>query len=161
MRWLVPAPDGAAYERDFPDVFVETIEALTLTDTAYALGWIMAYGVFARARFTHNINILARSKSRSIIKAIFVELGYLLTRDEPEHISFLDRRSGVSVRVEFDNTELVGLAIANSASVRIFGVTTRVIESEYLLWMLGSGPSGGSAERSFGDRNTRPNRRWS
>ena len=121
--------------RDFAATYMEATHALTLANIEYVLGWVMAYGLYARPRFTDNINILTLSVSRTKLNNLFEELGFQLTRDVGDQLSYEDPASGVMMRVEFGDSNPIRSAVANPARFQIFGVSTRVIEPEYLMWM--------------------------
>jgi hypothetical protein len=129
-----PLPGGQQFA-NVPDSFAKMSTALSSANIEYVLGWAMAYGLYSRARYTNNINILALPHSRTEIEKAFVEIGFELTENRKDHASFGDPACGVVVNVMFGDADPVRSAVKNPAYFQIFGVSTRVIEPEYLLWM--------------------------
>jgi hypothetical protein len=103
------------WTKEFSETFFTVITALSSANVAYAIGGIMAYGLYARSRLTSNITIFALPDARLQI----------------------DLASGVSIRFRLDDAVPVPGAIANAAEYSIFGVRTSVFTAEYLLWLYG------------------------
>ena len=122
--------------RDFPEAYREAMSALSLANIPHILGWVMAYGCYARARFTDNINILALPAYRTDIAKAFIDLGFRATGNTGTQLSYEDVASGVEIRIEFHDDEPILAALQDPVFVEIFGINTPVIQPEYLMWML-------------------------
>jgi hypothetical protein len=95
----------------------------------------MAYGVYAPARYTHNLNILAPHAERADIERAFVAIGIEPEQLTLDHMVFRDRACGVAVNVMLGTTGPIRSAVESPVLYDILGLNTRVIEPEYLLWL--------------------------
>ncbi len=122
--------------RGLSEVFRDTVCALSSADVAYALSGVMAYGLYAPARYTKRIDILAFPDSHKDINDILAGCRLAFRRDVAGRVVFDDPGSGTEVRVRFAEAEPERRAIEDPAHHVVFGLPTRVVKPGYLVWML-------------------------
>jgi hypothetical protein len=123
------------WTKPFSETFITVITALRSAGLAYAIGGLMAYGLYARSRVTDNITIFALPEARRQIDRAFADLGFPRTQQSERRFHFDDAASGVCIRFRLDDAAPVPPAIETAADYTIFGIRTSVFTAEYLLWL--------------------------
>ena len=120
---------------NFAEVYAAIITRLSGEEIPYALTGAMAYGLYAPARATANIDILAMREASPRINAIAGQLGLLSTHPDKDRSVFVEPRSGVEINLWVGAGEPFRSAVADPAHHKIFGLVTPVIKPEYLVWL--------------------------
>jgi hypothetical protein len=140
-------PEG---QRHVADVLTDVLAALSAARVEYVLGGTMAYGLYARARYTTEIEIIVPPGAVEIVEWVYAGLGLQLTRREDRRLSFMDLDARVELGVIVATALPEELALKDVAVHTIFGVVTLAAKPEYLVWLYACC----SGDRAFADAAT-------
>jgi hypothetical protein len=117
------------------ETFTPMITALSEAEIPYVLTGVMAYGVYADARFTRTIQILTFENYRGEIGDLLSGVGLVEGDERQTNMSFRHTTSGVHIAVDFANSSLEKNALQDPSCLLIFGMSTLVIKQTYLTWI--------------------------
>jgi hypothetical protein len=121
--------------RSLIEVFAETIAALTNARIKYVLAGTLAYGLYAPARGTENITILVREDERVRVKEALRATGFGQATDLLDQLTFEDPITEIGLNVLLAAHHVDAAALDNPEPRTAFGLTTWVINAEYLVWL--------------------------
>jgi hypothetical protein len=121
--------------RSIIEVFAETIAALTSARIKYVLAGTLAYGLYARARATDNITVLVREDARARVQHALGVAGFRPTKNLPSPLDFEDPTTGIDLNVLLAANDVGTAAVDHAEQHSAFGLTTWVINAEYLVWL--------------------------
>jgi hypothetical protein len=125
-------PEG---QRHVADVLTDVLAALSAARVEYVLGGTMAYGLYARARYTTEIEIIVPPGAVEIVEWVYADLGCRLVCREAGRLSFVDLAARVELGVVVAATLPEELALKDPVVHYIFGVATPAAKPEYLVWL--------------------------
>jgi hypothetical protein len=135
--WSDPhAPTASdAAERLLPDVVRDAVTAMTAARVEYVLVGALAYGLYAPARYTQDVDLLVFETTRDSVQQALQAAGFHQTQDIPYRLDFRDPETNIEVNVLLGAADPEKSALADPDTVTVFGTAIRVIKPEYLLWM--------------------------
>lgn len=125
----------AAATRSIADTFHDAITALTHAKVEYVLAGAMAYGLYAPARHTKDIDLITLDHSKDKLKNALLDAGFKLLQNLPYQLTFIDPVNRVEIDVLLGAVDPEESAVEDAGKATIFGTPTLVIKPEYLLWM--------------------------
>jgi hypothetical protein len=125
-------PEG---QRHIADILKDVLMALDGAQVRYALAGTMAYSLYARARYTMNLEIIAEREWTRKIEEIYAGLGFDLVRTDECQMDFVDPITRAELRVRVATALLECMAIKDCDMHGIFGVPTPALKPEYLVWL--------------------------
>lgn len=120
---------------NFAEVYAAMVTQLSVENIPYVLTGAMAFGFYARARATGNIDILIMGEASSAANAVAAHLGLRSTRTINDRNVFVEPRSGIEINLWIGEGEPFRSAVASPVHHLIFGIDTKVIKPEHLLWL--------------------------
>lgn len=121
--------------RPVGDVFRRVITALNNAKIEYVLAGAMARGLYARARFTEGIDLIAPEESRSHLLQTLFGVGLKCEQELPGQLTFIDPDTRIAIYVLLGTAYCEKFAVGDHLTATIFDTPTSVIKPEYLLWM--------------------------
>jgi hypothetical protein len=123
-------PEG---RRVIADVLRDVLTALDGAQVRYALAGTMAYSLYARARYTTNVEIIVEREWAKKIQEIYAGLGFDLVRTGEYQMDFVDPVTRAELRVRVASALLECLAVTDCEMHHIFGVSAPALKPEYLV----------------------------
>lgn len=124
-----------AAKRGIPEVFHDVVLALTTARIDYVIAGAMARSLYAPARYTKDIDIVALDESRHAIKKALTAAGLQLRQDLDYQLMFIDPQTRVEVDILLGEIDPERSAVEDPRSAKLFNTPALVIKPEYLLWM--------------------------
>jgi hypothetical protein len=119
----------------FAEVYAAMVARLSVENIPYVLTGAIAFGLYARARATDNIDILTTAEASSAVNAVAAHLELRFTRIINDRSVFVEPRSGIEINLWAGKGEPFRSAVAAPGHHLFLGVDTKVIKPEYLLWL--------------------------
>jgi hypothetical protein len=123
-------PEG---RRHIADVLKDVLTALDGDQVHYVLAGTMAYSLYARARYTTNVEIIVERGWTKKIKEVCAGLGFDLVLTDECQMDFVDPVTQVELRIRVATVLLEHLAVKNCEMHSIFDVPTPALKPEYLV----------------------------
>lgn len=121
--------------RTIADTLAHLVTALTDAKLEYVIAGAMARSLYAPARYTKDIDVLALDESRGKIKKALTVAGFVLRDDLPYQLTWKDPQSSVEVDILLGEIDPERSAVEDPGKARLLNVPALVIKPEYLLWM--------------------------
>lgn len=125
----------AEKRRTIADTLAHLVAALTEAKLEYVIAGALARALYAPARYTKDIDVLALDESRAKIKKALTAAGFKLRDDLPYQMTWKDPESTVEVDILLGEIDPERSAVEDPAKAKLLNVSTLVIKPEYLLWM--------------------------
>jgi hypothetical protein len=131
----VPFSDGPTWPRLLSEVFKELVTALSAAEIRYMFTGMIAYGLYAPARYTSSIDLIVYNTSPTKLTALFGGIEFCI-REELKHlISFESACSAMTISVRFHDAYPEPCEIESPLRHTVYGLDIPVIKRESLIWM--------------------------
>jgi hypothetical protein len=111
------------------------LSRLAESEIRYVLAGSIAYGLYARARYTTDVTIIVSRESWDSIDPVAEDLGLVLERSRDAEKRFFHSATDVHFEVLLGIHGLRSLALENPEWHVIFGNPAPAARPEYLLWL--------------------------
>jgi hypothetical protein len=136
MRLAVPICVTARTDGDnFEYVFREAITAVTAASIKYVVSGMLAYNLYAPARYTRDIILIAAAADWPHVRRALRGAGFGETRDLPRRLGLRNAATTVGLKVLPATPGPESAALKDPEGRTILGIPALVVKPEHLLWM--------------------------
>lgn len=133
--WAHGCEAGTTARRPVADFLKDMLSRLSASENQYALAGSIAYGLYARARYTSDVTLILSHSLWDAIDQIAQDLGLVPERSGDAEKRFLHSSTGVHLQVSLGIGGPKRLALENPEWHLIFGKRAPAARPEHLLWL--------------------------
>jgi hypothetical protein len=134
LEFVVSADIRSRTPRPIGETFHRVITALNNAGVQYVLAGAMARGLYAPARFTEGIELIALEGARSPLARTLADAGLKCEQGLSDRLTFIDPDTQIDGYVLLVNADPDKSAVEDHTTAVIFNTSTSAIKPEYLLW---------------------------
>jgi hypothetical protein len=120
---------------NFDHVFREAVTAVTAAPIKYVVSGTLAYNLYAPARYTRDIMLIAAATDWPRARRALRGAGFCETRDLPRRLGLRNAATTVGLKVLPATPGPESAALKDPEERTILGIPALVVRPEYLLWM--------------------------
>ena len=127
--------DGKLRGRGIPEVLREATDRLSRAGIRYVLAGKLAYGFYAPAQFTLDIELVAMKSAKAEIQTVFSQMGCIAVEDVDHRMTYDAPASEVKIHVLMGEVDPEKSAVDDACAAALFNLRLPLIKPEYLLWI--------------------------